>query len=274
MPLRHETAVFRGQTRGGQAGAPARTENSAPPAPHMTRLLRGPGRHSEKRARTLIRVTPTLFANATFHTLNPEAAPRRGPSGGGRRHRGGRLGSRTPSPCTPGTRTVDLDNAVVIPGLTDAHIHTASLARSMHEVDLRQAGSLAEALAGVGAVLPRYRDGRVDFRRLVGLQQVAGPGPAGPHRPGRGLPAQSRGPDQRGRPHGVGQLARRCSYWASPGRRRIPRAGKSSATSTARPPGSCGRAPFTRSGNSPLRGSREISRSNCGRPSNTCCPWA
>lgn len=58
-----------------------------------------------------------------------------------------------------GTTTVDLGNAVVIPGMTDAHIHTASLARSMHEVDLRDACSLAEALAGVSAILPRYRAG-------------------------------------------------------------------------------------------------------------------
>ncbi|MEY9776277.1 amidohydrolase [Arthrobacter sp. MW3 TE3886] len=108
-------------------------------------------------------MTPTLFANATFHTLNPKQ-PRAGAllvEGGVIVAAGSAAELQAHAPA--GTRTLDLDNAVVIPGLTDAHIHTASLARSMHEVDLRQAGSLAEALAGVSAVRPRYGDGEWIF---------------------------------------------------------------------------------------------------------------
>jgi len=106
-----------------------------------------------------VRVTPTLFANTIFHTLNRDRPLAEallvadgvilaaGPAAELRAH------------APAGTNTVDLGNAVVIPGMTDAHIHTASLARSMHEVDLRGARSLGEALAGVRAILPRYRAG-------------------------------------------------------------------------------------------------------------------
>lgn len=104
-------------------------------------------------------MTPTLFVNAKFHTLDPDR-PRADAllvehglilaTG---------LAAEIRAHAPAGTTTVDLGSAVVIPGMTDAHIHTATLARSMHEVDLRGAGSLAEALAGIGAVLPRYRAG-------------------------------------------------------------------------------------------------------------------
>lgn len=43
--------------------------------------------------------------------------------------------------------TVDLPGALVLPGLHDAHIHTAGVARTLAAVDLRAARSLAEALA-------------------------------------------------------------------------------------------------------------------------------
>ncbi|MDJ0315578.1 amidohydrolase [Arthrobacter antibioticus] len=42
--------------------------------------------------------------------------------------------------------TIDLAGATVIPGLTDAHIHTANLARELAAVDLRGAKDLEEAL--------------------------------------------------------------------------------------------------------------------------------
>jgi len=42
---------------------------------------------------------------------------------------------------------VDLEEAVVLPGFYDAHIHTANLARELVSVDLRSARTLSEALA-------------------------------------------------------------------------------------------------------------------------------
>jgi len=45
--------------------------------------------------------------------------------------------------------TIDLPGALVMPGLHDAHIHTAGVARALAAVDLRGARSLGEALATV-----------------------------------------------------------------------------------------------------------------------------
>ena len=45
--------------------------------------------------------------------------------------------------------TIDLPGALVMPGLHDAHIHTAGVARALAAVDLRGARSLAEALATI-----------------------------------------------------------------------------------------------------------------------------
>lgn len=46
---------------------------------------------------------------------------------------------------------VDLDGASVLPGLYDAHIHTANLAESLSTVDLRGAADLEEALERIAA---------------------------------------------------------------------------------------------------------------------------
>ncbi|GAB3919469.1 amidohydrolase [Microlunatus endophyticus] len=54
---------------------------------------------------------------------------------------------------------IDLDGACVLPGLYDAHIHTANLARDLTSLDLRGAGSLAEALQRVTDFLPQLPDG-------------------------------------------------------------------------------------------------------------------
>lgn len=54
---------------------------------------------------------------------------------------------------------IDLDGACVLPGLYDAHIHTASLARDLTSVDLRGAESLREALRRITDFLPRLPDG-------------------------------------------------------------------------------------------------------------------
>lgn len=65
--------------------------------------------------------------------------------------------------------TIDLGGATVIPGLTDAHIHTANYARELAAVDLRGAVSLADALERIrthAATLPQGAwifGGRWDF---------------------------------------------------------------------------------------------------------------
>jgi predicted amidohydrolase YtcJ len=57
------------------------------------------------------------------------------------------------------TELVDLDGAAVLPGLYDAHIHTANYARGRSEVDLREARSLAEALAKIAEHAVRLAPG-------------------------------------------------------------------------------------------------------------------
>lgn len=57
-------------------------------------------------------------------------------------------------------RTVQLEGAVVIPGLHDAHIHTGDLAKSLERVDVNDAGSLDEALAQIAAYARQLAPGR------------------------------------------------------------------------------------------------------------------
>ncbi|MGW5263190.1 amidohydrolase [Microbispora sp. NPDC004025] len=59
----------------------------------------------------------------------------------------------------PGAELIDLDGAAVLPGLYDAHIHTAQYAQSLGAVDLRDVRSLDEALAAVAAHAARLRPG-------------------------------------------------------------------------------------------------------------------
>lgn len=87
-----------------------------------------------------------IFVNARFHTLwahqpEAEAVLTRG-------ERIVAMGSRAElaAHSTGATETVDLDGATVIPGLTDAHIHTANFAREIAALDLRGTRDLADAL--------------------------------------------------------------------------------------------------------------------------------
>ncbi|MEV6963848.1 amidohydrolase [Hamadaea sp. NPDC051192] len=59
----------------------------------------------------------------------------------------------------PAAELVDLDGAAVIPGLNDAHIHTAQYAHGLTTVDLAGTRSLAEALAKVAERAAGLRPG-------------------------------------------------------------------------------------------------------------------
>ncbi|MET8389699.1 amidohydrolase [Streptosporangium canum] len=58
-----------------------------------------------------------------------------------------------------GAELIDLEGAAVLPGLYDAHIHTAQYAQSLDAVDLRDVRSLDEALTMVAAHAARLRPG-------------------------------------------------------------------------------------------------------------------
>src|SRR5689334_16837941 len=59
----------------------------------------------------------------------------------------------------PGAELIDLEGAAVLPGLYDAHIHTAQYAQSLDAVDLRDVRSLDDALTMVAAHAARLRPG-------------------------------------------------------------------------------------------------------------------
>ena len=90
-----------------------------------------------------------LFVNARFHTLwapepQVQAVLTRG-------ERIVALGTRKELSAhfTGTTEIIDLEGATVIPGLTDAHIHTANFAREIAALDLRGTASIEEALERV-----------------------------------------------------------------------------------------------------------------------------
>jgi len=96
-----------------------------------------------------------LFVNARFHTLwAPEPQVQAVLTRGERIVALGRREELSAHASGP-MEIVDLDGATVIPGLTDAHIHTANLAREIAALDLRGTGSLEEALERVRV----YSDG-------------------------------------------------------------------------------------------------------------------
>ncbi|WP_445155658.1 amidohydrolase [Arthrobacter sp. Hor0625] len=110
-----------------------------------------------------------LYVNATFHT---QCADR--PRATALLTRGERILAvgavdELRAHATGVTATVDLGGATVIPGLTDAHIHTANYAREIAALDLRGTASLAEALDRIrdyAATLPATAwvfGGRWDF---------------------------------------------------------------------------------------------------------------
>lgn len=94
-------------------------------------------------------MTATLYENARIHTLDPDC-----PQASALLVRGERIVAvggldECRELAGAGTRRVDLAGMTVLPGLTDSHIHSASFARGLEQVDLRGTTSLAEALERV-----------------------------------------------------------------------------------------------------------------------------
>jgi predicted amidohydrolase YtcJ len=61
------------------------------------------------------------------------------------------VGAEPDAPAAPGTRVVDLDGAFLAPAFVDAHVHATSTGLALTGLDLRAAGSLADALRLVEA---------------------------------------------------------------------------------------------------------------------------
>ncbi|MCX2746863.1 amidohydrolase [Arthrobacter sp. MI7-26] len=106
---------------------------------------------------------PVLYANTRFRTLDPSY-----PTAEALLVEEGRIVALGDYPslsahAPAGTRTADLDGLTVLPGLTDSHIHTASLGRALDEVDLRGTLTADEALARVAGFSAGLEPGRWVF---------------------------------------------------------------------------------------------------------------
>lgn len=104
-------------------------------------------------------MSPTLFTNGRFRTLDPQQ-----PEADALLVDAGRIlavgeGACLAAAAPAGTVREDLVGATVLPGFTDSHIHTASLARAMTEVSMRGTRSLDEALERLEEACGRYAPG-------------------------------------------------------------------------------------------------------------------
>lgn len=104
-------------------------------------------------------MSSTLFTNGRIHTLDPAASTAQAllVSDGRIVAVGDNEKVSAQAPST--VERTDLQGATVLPGFTDAHIHTASLARAMTEVSMAGTTSLEQALDRLIDVLPRYAPG-------------------------------------------------------------------------------------------------------------------
>ncbi|MEH0109427.1 amidohydrolase [Tersicoccus sp. MR15.9] len=132
-------------------------------------------------------MSATLYTAATVHTLaGPAAAP---PVRGILVQDERVLATGDPAELAAhapaGTRTVDLGDAVVVPGLTDAHVHLTHLADELAGVDLRSATSEEECLRRVAGHVGTLPPGTWVFGGFWNINAWDTPEP--PHR--RGLDA-------------------------------------------------------------------------------------
>ncbi|CAG1001613.1 MAG: amidohydrolase [Anaerolinea sp.] len=90
-----------------------------------------------------------IIINAVIYTLNPDQ-----PTATSIALRDGRIaavgGAELRSLATPRTLIHDLGGAMIVPGLTDAHIHWKWTAQGLREIDLFAVASKGEAVARVG----------------------------------------------------------------------------------------------------------------------------
>ncbi|MFG2073772.1 amidohydrolase [Nonomuraea maritima] len=104
-------------------------------------------------------MTMRVFRNATIHTGDPHRPQVQALAADDEVIVATGTEAEVRAAVGPGAELVDLDGAAVIPGLYDAHIHTASYARERSQVDLRTARSLEEALAAIAEHAARQRPG-------------------------------------------------------------------------------------------------------------------
>ncbi|MCO5972582.1 amidohydrolase [Actinoallomurus soli] len=100
-----------------------------------------------------------VYRNAAIHTGDGGRPPARAMAVEGERLLAVGAEAEVREAAGPTAELIDLEGAAVLPGLYDAHIHTAQYAQSLGAVDLRDARSLDDALARVAAYAARLRPG-------------------------------------------------------------------------------------------------------------------
>ena len=87
-----------------------------------------------------------ILANGLIRTLDPQVPTQRALAIAGDKIAGG-VGVHETALASP--ETLDLGGRVVVPGLTDSHVHFPTWALAQNEVKLDGCGSLEEALARI-----------------------------------------------------------------------------------------------------------------------------
>ena len=146
-----------------------------------------------------------LYVNATFHTQWAGL-----PRATALLARGERiLAVGTPEElrahATGTVETIDLGGTTVIPGLTDAHIHTANYAREIAALDLRGTTSLEDALARVPELRGRPAGDGLGLRRTLRTSTPGRAGAAGSQGAGCGHGRPPRRPAEHRRAHRLGE---------------------------------------------------------------------
>ncbi|MCO5997993.1 amidohydrolase [Actinoallomurus rhizosphaericola] len=100
-----------------------------------------------------------VYRNAAIHTGDGGRPPARAMAVEGERLLAVGAEAEVREAAGPAAELIDLEGAAVLPGLYDAHIHTAQYAQSLGAVDLRDVRSLDDALARVAAHAARLRPG-------------------------------------------------------------------------------------------------------------------
>ena len=126
----------------------------------------------------LAQVADLVVTGARIYTVNPAQ-----PTASALAVKDGRIlavGDTLREYIGPSTEILDLQGAVVVPGLIDSHVHLAGLGQALEILDLREASSVEEVTQFVKEAVARAQPG--EWIRGRGWDQTRWPGRANPDR--------------------------------------------------------------------------------------------
>ncbi|HVV72736.1 MAG TPA: amidohydrolase, partial [Verrucomicrobiae bacterium] len=110
--------------------------------------------------RTSFPAADLLLVNASVHTMDPERPTAQAVAISGNRIVSVGTTAQVRSLAGPGTRVIDAEHQLVLPGFNDAHVHFLMGGFSLSNVDLREARSLDEVALLLGNHAARLPDNR------------------------------------------------------------------------------------------------------------------